>query len=78
MFQNDFYIFCHAGAALKIGQILSIQDNNTISPEFQEAFERVRQAADFMPTWQVEVHISYFFGLVCRAKTYESNPLTPP
>lgn len=42
------------GAALKIGQILSIQDNTVISPELQKIFERVRQSADFMPTWQVE------------------------
>ncbi|XP_065208683.1 atypical kinase COQ8B, mitochondrial [Planococcus citri] len=42
------------GAALKIGQIFSIQDSNIISPEFQKLFERVRQSADFMPTWQVE------------------------
>lgn len=43
------------GAALKIGQILSIQDNNIISPTLQKAFERVRQSADFMPNWQVHV-----------------------
>uniref|UniRef100_A0A0C9R1W6 ADCK3_0 protein n=1 Tax=Fopius arisanus TaxID=64838 RepID=A0A0C9R1W6_9HYME len=42
------------GAALKIGQILSIQDTNIISPEMQKVFERVRQSADFMPTWQVQ------------------------
>ncbi|KAL1463280.1 hypothetical protein WDU94_015046 [Cyamophila willieti] len=42
------------GAALKIGQILSIQDSNVISPQLQKAFERVRQSADFMPQWQVE------------------------
>ncbi|XP_060853067.1 atypical kinase COQ8B, mitochondrial [Rhopalosiphum padi] len=42
------------GAALKIGQILSIQDNNLLSPQLQKAFERVRQSADFMPTWQLE------------------------
>ncbi|KAL0132178.1 hypothetical protein PUN28_000152 [Cardiocondyla obscurior] len=42
------------GAALKIGQILSIQDNTIISPELQKVFERVRQSADFMPLWQVE------------------------
>lgn len=45
------------GAALKIGQILSIQDSNLISPTLQKAFERVRQSADFMPTWQV--HVSF-------------------
>lgn len=42
------------GAALKLGQILSIQDSNIISPELVKAFERVRQAADYMPDWQVE------------------------
>lgn len=49
------------GAALKIGQILSIQDNATISPVLQKAFERVRQSADFMPTWQVNVSFENFF-----------------
>jgi len=45
------------GAALKIGQIFSIQDSNVIPPEFQRMFERVRQSADFMPGWQIEVRI---------------------
>lgn len=43
------------GAALKIGQMLSIQDNTLISPTLQKAFERVRQSADFMPERQVKV-----------------------
>ncbi|KAH8300967.1 hypothetical protein KR044_007511 [Drosophila immigrans] len=42
------------GAALKIGQILSIQDTKVVSPQLAKAFERVRQAADYMPDWQVE------------------------
>lgn len=42
------------GAALKIGQVLSIQDNALIPAEFQRAFERVRQSADFMPASQME------------------------
>ncbi|XP_034023767.1 atypical kinase COQ8B, mitochondrial [Thalassophryne amazonica] len=41
------------GAALKIGQMLSIQDNTFINPHLQKIFERVRQSADFMPTWQM-------------------------
>ncbi|XP_069854985.1 atypical kinase COQ8B, mitochondrial isoform X2 [Dipodomys merriami] len=41
------------GAALKIGQMLSIQDNSLISPQLQHIFERVRQSADFMPRWQM-------------------------
>lgn len=42
------------GAALKLGQILSIQDSSVVSPQLVNAFERVRQAADYMPDWQVE------------------------
>ncbi|XP_018418087.1 PREDICTED: aarF domain-containing protein kinase 4 [Nanorana parkeri] len=41
------------GAALKIGQMLSIQDNSFISPQLQKIFERVRQSADYMPAWQM-------------------------
>ncbi|CAG2226307.1 ABC1 [Mytilus edulis] len=41
------------GAALKLGQMLSIQDNSLINPEITKIFDRVRQSADFMPTWQM-------------------------
>ncbi|KAL0267169.1 UNVERIFIED_CONTAM: hypothetical protein PYX00_009517 [Menopon gallinae] len=59
------------GAALKIGQILSIQDNSIISPTFQKAFERVRQSADFMPTWQVHKVLSNEIGEDWRSKFRE-------
>lgn len=59
------------GAALKIGQILSIQDSNTISPGLQAAFERVRQSADFMPTWQVERVLSKELGCDWRSRLQE-------
>ena len=42
------------GAALKLGQILSIQDGAVIGPELQAIFDRVRESADFMPRWQLE------------------------
>ncbi|XP_048516510.1 atypical kinase COQ8B, mitochondrial [Dendroctonus ponderosae] len=42
------------GAALKLGQILSIQDESVISPDLAKALERVRSSADFMPDWQVD------------------------
>ena len=45
------------GAALKLGQMLSLQDDTMISPSLQKIFERVRQSADFMPYWQTEVHL---------------------
>lgn len=41
------------GAALKLGQMISIQDNQMISPELQAIFERVRQSADYMPQSQM-------------------------
>lgn len=45
------------GAALKLGQMLSIQDEAMLSPSLQKIFERVRQSADFMPFWQTEVKL---------------------
>ncbi|GAB4819196.1 hypothetical protein N2152v2_006242 [Parachlorella kessleri] len=42
------------GAALKIGQMLSIQDENVLPPQFQAALERVRAGADVMPRKQLE------------------------
>uniref|UniRef100_A0A671WJ85 Atypical kinase COQ8A, mitochondrial n=1 Tax=Sparus aurata TaxID=8175 RepID=A0A671WJ85_SPAAU len=38
------------GAALKLGQMLSIQDDAFINPQLAKIFERVRQSADFMPS----------------------------
>ncbi|QDZ22398.1 ubiquinone biosynthesis protein [Chloropicon primus] len=42
------------GAALKIGQMLSIQDENLIPPQIQQVLERVRHGADAMPRSQLE------------------------
>ncbi|XP_011689242.1 PREDICTED: aarF domain-containing protein kinase 4 isoform X2 [Wasmannia auropunctata] len=64
------------GAALKIGQILSIQDNTIINPELQKVFERVRQSADFMPKWQVEKVLTNELGHNWRNKLafFEEKP----
>lgn len=35
--------------------IIVILDNSMINPQLAAVFERVRQSADFMPTWQMEV-----------------------
>ena len=42
------------GAALKLGQMISIQDENFISPELSAIFDRVRQTADYMPKERVQ------------------------
>ncbi len=64
------------GAALKIGQILSIQDSNVVSPQIVKAFDRVRQAADYMPDWQVEKVLVAELGENWREKleSFEEKP----
>lgn len=42
------------GAALKVGQMLSIQDERVIPPAILRALDRVRQRADVMPRSQLE------------------------
>ncbi|KAF9414460.1 hypothetical protein HW555_007657 [Spodoptera exigua] len=64
------------GAALKLGQLLSIQDDSMISPELQRIFQRVRQSADFMPSWQVEKVMSAQLGPEWRYRvaSFEDKP----
>ncbi|KAG7313216.1 hypothetical protein JYU34_000315 [Plutella xylostella] len=64
------------GAALKLGQLLSIQDESVISPELQKIFERVRQSADFMPAWQVDKVMTTQLGPEWRSlvKSFEDKP----
>lgn len=56
------------GAALKLGQMLSIADNSLISPELQGIFDRVRQGADFMPFNQTEQTLRAQLGTDWRSK----------
>uniref|UniRef100_A0A182N542 BTB domain-containing protein n=1 Tax=Anopheles dirus TaxID=7168 RepID=A0A182N542_9DIPT len=64
------------GAALKLGQILSIQDSNVVSPQLVKAFERVRQAADYMPDWQVEKQLVAELGPAWRSRleSFDQKP----
>ncbi|KAG7470783.1 hypothetical protein MATL_G00117590 [Megalops atlanticus] len=64
------------GAALKIGQMLSIQDNSFINPQLQKIFERVRQSADFMPAWQMKKVLEEDLGPDWRDKlaSFEERP----
>ena len=41
------------GAALKLGQLLSMQDDELLPPPLAKALERARHAADFMPPAQL-------------------------
>ncbi|XP_068106886.1 atypical kinase COQ8B, mitochondrial [Hyperolius riggenbachi] len=64
------------GAALKLGQMLSIQDNSFISPQLQKIFERVRQSADYMPSWQMSKVLDEELGPGWRDKLayFEEKP----
>ncbi|XP_041851551.1 atypical kinase COQ8B, mitochondrial isoform X2 [Melanotaenia boesemani] len=64
------------GAALKLGQMLSIQDNSFINPQLQKIFERVRQSADFMPSWQMNKVLEEELGAGWREKLllFEDKP----
>ncbi|WKY00036.1 hypothetical protein Q1695_014710 [Nippostrongylus brasiliensis] len=64
------------GAALKLGQMLSIQDPETVPASLLEIFERVRQSADFMPLRQVEKQMTASFGSDWRSLflSFEERP----
>ncbi|OQV22285.1 AarF domain-containing protein kinase 4, partial [Hypsibius exemplaris] len=64
------------GAALKLGQMLSIQDTSILSPQVQKIFERVRQSADFMPKSQMEKIMERELGAEWRKKIpeFEDKP----
>ncbi|XP_019728097.1 atypical kinase COQ8A, mitochondrial isoform X2 [Hippocampus comes] len=64
------------GAALKLGQMLSIQDDAFINPQLAKIFERVRQSADFMPTKQMMKVISSDLGADWRQRLeyFEEKP----
>ncbi|XP_077076366.1 atypical kinase COQ8A, mitochondrial [Siphateles boraxobius] len=64
------------GAALKLGQMLSIQDDAFINPQLAKIFERVRQSADFMPIKQMTKALSHDLGPNWRDKLdlFEDRP----
>lgn len=54
---------CRArGAALKLGQMISVQDSAVVPPEIQKIFDRVRQGADIMPTVQMKKAVTKNLG----------------
>ncbi|XP_030051595.1 atypical kinase COQ8A, mitochondrial [Microcaecilia unicolor] len=64
------------GAALKLGQMLSIQDDAFINPQLQKIFDRVRQSADFMPIKQMMKTLNSDLGPNWREKLdfFEERP----
>ncbi|CAG8564068.1 483_t:CDS:2 [Funneliformis caledonium] len=42
------------GAALKLGQMISIQDNDILPTQLEKVLMRVQNSANYMPYWQME------------------------
>ena len=55
------------GAALKLGQFLSIQDSHMLPPQIEEVMLRVQNSAHYMPTWQLERVMSAELGSEWRS-----------
>jgi hypothetical protein len=64
------------GAALKLGQMLSIQDETLLPPTLSRALEQVRQGADAMPSRQLRQQLEKELGKEWRSKfeTFEDLP----
>eukprot|EP01132_Coremiostelium_polycephalum_P002810 gene2810-3493_t len=65
------------GAALKIGQVLSIQDDSLLPPKFVEMLEKVRKSANPIPTDQLYETLKNEFGENWRElfSLFEEKPI---
>jgi aarF domain-containing kinase len=61
------------GAALKLGQMLSMQDERTVPPILLQALERARQGADFMPRRQLERVLRQEWGPDWQQRVHSFN-----
>jgi len=64
------------GAALKMGQMLSIQDESLLPPGLVRALNQVRQGADAMPNYQLVQQMESQLGIGWRRKfeSFEESP----
>ncbi|GMG56244.1 unnamed protein product [Ambrosiozyma monospora] len=60
------------GAALKIGQMMSFQDNAVLPPEVQQILLRVQNSAHYMPASQLEKTVSFELGDGWRGRLFAS------
>eukprot|EP01091_Cochliopodium_minus_P003660 TRINITY_DN13635_c0_g1_i1.p1 TRINITY_DN13635_c0_g1~~TRINITY_DN13635_c0_g1_i1.p1 ORF type:complete len:664 (+),score=215.55 TRINITY_DN13635_c0_g1_i1:130-1992(+) len=65
------------GAALKLGQVLSLQDEGMLPKELADIFERVRQGADFMSPKQLHKVLEEELGEGWRDKVkhFDDTPI---
>ncbi|KAA8917722.1 hypothetical protein TRICI_000161 [Trichomonascus ciferrii] len=60
------------GAALKIGQLISFQDQKFLAPEVQTVLKRVQNTANFMPRGQLERVMTRELGKNWRTEIFSS------
>jgi aarF domain-containing kinase len=63
------------GAALKLGQMLSLQDESSLPPSLTKALERVKQSADYMPKRQLELQLRTQLGEEWQSRFLEFDPV---
>ncbi|GAX22940.1 aarF domain-containing kinase [Fistulifera solaris] len=65
------------GAALKLGQMLSIQDQSLLPEALSRALEQVRQGAEAMPQYQLEQQMQQQLGADWRQRfeTFDGHPM---
>ena len=65
------------GAALKVGQMLSFNDADVLPPPVRTVMERVRNGADYMPTWQLHHTLDEELGADWRnhVETFDETPI---
>lgn len=56
------------GAALKLGQFMSIQDNTILPPELERVLAQVQAHANYMPDWQLDRVMTAELGPEWQAK----------
>ncbi|PPR02529.1 hypothetical protein CVT24_001955 [Panaeolus cyanescens] len=65
------------GAALKLGQFMSIQDTHVLPPEIDAIFRRVQDSAHYMPDWQMEQVMKASFGASWSTEIFASFDRIP-
>lgn len=65
------------GAALKLGQMISFQDSNMVPKVILDAFERVRNQADYMPESQLRYMLGKTYGDNWESEIFSSFDINP-
>ena len=65
------------GAALKLGQAMSMQEDQFLPEPIKKAFNKARQSANIMPQWQLEKIVIDAYGSNWLEDNFESFDMRP-